>query len=263
MLTQGQIAHFETFGFLVLRHLFTPEEAATMREEAEDIFREDRGGQPFAGTESQFIQPFFHRRPFLSGVLADDRIYNVGVDLLGPDFLLNGTEGRLRVGPTPWHAGREELARVRYVKFGVYLDDLTKETGCLRVIPGTHKLGSPDMFDSMRDRRDDADEDGFRPFGLESAEVPCVPLETSPGDIVIFTESVLHSSFGGAPGRHQHAFSFSSHPTTEAELEHVFATYKKTKFSMRPPESYVTSDNPRIRRMVSQLVEWGFETSKA
>ena len=49
-----------------------------MREESEDIFREDRGGEPF-----------------LSGVVADHRIYNIDVDLPGPDFLLSGTEGRL------------------------------------------------------------------------------------------------------------------------------------------------------------------------
>ena len=29
MLTEEQVAHYETFGFLVLRELFTPEEAAT------------------------------------------------------------------------------------------------------------------------------------------------------------------------------------------------------------------------------------------
>lgn len=260
MLTAGQIAHYETFGFLVLRQLFTPEEAAVMRTEAEDIFTEDRDGAPFEGLDTQFVQPFFHRRPFLSRVVEDDRIYNVGVDLLGADFLLGGTEGRLRVGATPWHAGREEPSGVRHVKFGLYLDTLTKDTGCLRVIPGTQVLGSPDLFDPMRDTRDD--EDSFRPFGLSSPDVPCVPLETNPGDVVVFTESVLHGSFEGEPGRHQHAFSFFSNPSNEVELEHVFATYRKTKFSLRPPESFVNSDSPRIRRMVSRMVEWGFDTVK-
>ena len=46
MLTPGQIAHFETFGFLVLRQLFTPEEAAIIKKEAEGIFDEARGRQP-------------------------------------------------------------------------------------------------------------------------------------------------------------------------------------------------------------------------
>ena len=47
MLTSGQIAHFETFGFLVLRQHFTPEEAATIKREAVEIFDEVRGGKPF------------------------------------------------------------------------------------------------------------------------------------------------------------------------------------------------------------------------
>ena len=41
MLTPGQIAHFETFGFLVLRQLFTPDEAATIKREADDIRGEE------------------------------------------------------------------------------------------------------------------------------------------------------------------------------------------------------------------------------
>jgi len=31
------------------------------------------------------------------------------------------------------------------------------------------------------------------------------------------------------------------------------------KYSYRPSRSYINGDRPRIRRMVSQLVEWGFE----
>ena len=49
MLTPEQIDHFETFGFLVLRQLFTPEEAAIMKREAIEIFDEVRGGKPFTG----------------------------------------------------------------------------------------------------------------------------------------------------------------------------------------------------------------------
>ena len=47
MLTPGQIAHFETFGFLVLRQLFTRDETTAIKQEATEIFQEDKEGRPF------------------------------------------------------------------------------------------------------------------------------------------------------------------------------------------------------------------------
>ena len=46
MLTQAQISHFHTFGFLVLRQVFDAEEVAVIRREADEIFAEDRNGGP-------------------------------------------------------------------------------------------------------------------------------------------------------------------------------------------------------------------------
>jgi ectoine hydroxylase-related dioxygenase (phytanoyl-CoA dioxygenase family) len=138
----------------------------------------------------------------------------------------------------------------------MYLDKATKDTGALRVIPGSHRHGSPDLFEVLRPRIDEPD---FRPFGLAPTEVPCWPLETEPGDVLVFTESLLHGSFGGPPGRHQLSVSFVANPTTDDQEKQMLAFYAKTKYSFRPSTSYINSDRPRIRRMVSKLVEWGFE----
>ena len=46
MLTPAQIAHFETFGFLLLRRIFTPAEMATITCEANQIWRDDLERQP-------------------------------------------------------------------------------------------------------------------------------------------------------------------------------------------------------------------------
>ena len=89
-----------------------------------------------------------------------------------------------------------------------------------------------------------------------------VALETQPGDVVVFNHRIKHASFGGGDGRHQHALSFMANPKTDAEMAAVRTHYEKAKYGLHPAESYVHSDRPRIRRMVSTLVEWGFETSK-
>ena len=259
MLTAEQIAHFETFGFLKLQQVFTPEEIALMTRESNEIMDEQRGSQPFDDQKWQAVQPFFERKPFLSQLPADDRIYGLAEGLLGPDFLLIGTEGNLHVGQTPWHGGTREGDSLPGIKVTFYLDSVTKETGALRVIPGSHRPSSPDYLQVLYDRNYQPD---FMPFGVAPSEVPSYPLESQPGDLVVFTENVLHASFGGKPGRHQHAVSFMASPKTVEETEYVRGLYSGMRFAFHPAESYVNSENPRLRGMVTKLVEMGFESSK-
>ena len=87
-------------------------------------------------------------------------------------------------------------------------------------------------------------------------------METQPGDVVVFTEHMLHAAFGGKSGRHQHAVSFFAYPQTPEQMTHLRNLYAKCRFALHPAESYINSDRPRIRRLVSLLVEQGFETSK-
>ena len=238
MLTSQQIAHFETFGFLVLRQLFNQEEGA------------------FTGDAPEQIVPFFERRPFMSTVADDDRIYNVAADLLGPDFVLISTAGTLHVGDTSWHSGVPPWSTNTQAKFNFYLEPVGRETGCLRVVPGSHHVGSPDLVAELR-RQNDSDD--FRPFGVAPSEVPSCAIESEPGDVVVFTENVAHASFGGQAGRHRHEIAFMADPKTESQVAVIREMYAKANYSLHPAESYVNSDRPRIRRMVSRLVEWGFE----
>ena len=57
--------------------------------------------------------PFFELNPRLQWLIEDDRIYALGEDLLGPDFVLNATEGNLHVGDTQWHGGGLDPNRYR------------------------------------------------------------------------------------------------------------------------------------------------------
>ena len=76
MLTPGQIAHFETFGFLVLPQLFSVEETDELREASLSTFQAQRGGGPYTG-EVEWAQPFFERNPLLATLADDDRIHQI------------------------------------------------------------------------------------------------------------------------------------------------------------------------------------------
>jgi hypothetical protein len=257
MLTAEQKEFYYSFGFLVLRQLFTDDEAATMKRESEEIYAELFGGKPSDATERMPLQPFFERRPFLAALPDDDRIYSIGEDLLGPDFALDGTEGNFHVGDTAWHGGRGEPITVRTTKIAFYLEPVTKETGCLRFIPGSHL---PEFGEKLKVLERQHDDPTDQPFGLGGAELPSVAIDSQPGDVVVFMENTYHGAFGGSPGRQQHAISFFENPKTKDQEAWVRDLYGRARFSFRPSESYINSDRPRIRRIVSKLLEMGFDS---
>ena len=258
MLTAEQVAHFETFGFVILRQVFNAEEVSIIRRESDEIFVEDSNGSPVTD-KTQGVQPFFERKPYLSTLVDDDRIHGIPETLLGPDFILHQTEGRSRAGNTSWHGPVPDKHELRTVKINFYLDKLTKETGALRFVPGSHKPSNPDLYRDLRENNNDPE---FRPFGIKPSEIPCFAAESNPGDLVVFTENTLHSSFGGSLDRQQHAINFMENPKTDDQLTYIKNLYESWNYGLRPAESYINSDRPRIKRMVSKMVELGFETSK-
>ena len=58
MLTPAQISHFETFGFVVTRQAFSPDEVADITRDFTGILEEDRQGQAFAGEQRQAVLAF-------------------------------------------------------------------------------------------------------------------------------------------------------------------------------------------------------------
>ena len=103
MLTPKQKKHFDVFGFLCLRQAFSPDEMAEIAQAADQVWREDRGGQP------QGPAPFAEQNPRLLDVAEDDRIFQVAADLLGPDFLWSGSEGNY-IPYTEGNCGTTSLA---------------------------------------------------------------------------------------------------------------------------------------------------------
>ena len=70
MLTPVQIAHFTTFGFVILRRVFSAAEMTEITREANQIWQEDRESQP-QERPYQILFPFVERRPRLAE-LADE-----------------------------------------------------------------------------------------------------------------------------------------------------------------------------------------------
>ena len=257
VLTAEQKAHWNAFGFLILRQLFAPDEVKEFRQASIDVMNANGGENAFTAPPTWSTGAFVERHPVLTDWLADDRIYGIPETLLGPDFLLETNGGFIFWGDTRWHGGfsPEESIESYYdvAKVAMYFDTLTKDDGCLRVIPGTHRRPFGEQIRPQQNHEDRNAE----PFGVSQEDVPCIALESEPGDVIVFTERVFHSAFGSKMGRMQFSSEYAANPTTNKQIEALLNQHDKSTFSDHPVQSFIDNPNPRIRRMVSRLVELG------
>jgi hypothetical protein len=192
-LTDQQLAYFKTFGFLAFPGLLQDRIDEIIRE-FEAIFAARGGGhagKPHEGKQRSCIVPFPDQSVVLSSLLDDPRIHGIATSLLGDDFNFMPSDGNYYSGDTGWHSDgwhKETL----HIKIAFYLDPLTRDTGCLRVIPGSHKIG--DAYAEAVNKEVYECQDKWH---LHGRDVPALALETKPGDILVFNHNTKHAAFGG------------------------------------------------------------------
>jgi hypothetical protein len=258
-MTTAQRAHFDLFGFLVVRQLLTQSEVDTVSEAFDAVLLEDRQGKPFGGAQRQVVNDWFRRHADAAFLEHDTRIRDEIHDLLSPQATLkDGNDGNYYVGDTGWHpdlgwdpsipdgendpyrlAGNLTRHYVPSIKVAFYLDPVGRESGCLRVIPGSHRNPFHDRLWSLHmdipARARQLDHVGPRMlemweretgsaaggdalltdpdvnhFGTAPRDLPCAALDSQPGDVVFFSHQLWHASFGGRSGRRMFTLNFLS-----------------------------------------------------
>lgn len=207
-LTEQQLRFYETFGYIVLPGLLK-DEIGWITDEFEAVFV-DRGIVHDPSKRSAFI-PFIDQREKLCTIIDLPQIEGALADILGDDFSYLGSDGNFYSGDTRWHPDGNHVSG-KWVKMALYLDPVTRDSGCLRVIPGTHRV---EAIDKWQAREAWSSEELW---GVEGRDVPAVALESEPGDVVIFNQNLMHASYGGGTRRRMLAMSFISHLETEAEI---------------------------------------------
>ena len=258
MLTDEQCAHFEAFGFLLQRQMFSPQEMDLIIQKFEEVMLEARGDKPFGGQQRLEVQNWYLKRPEANFRPDDPRILQPIVQLLGPDFILDrNNDSNYYVGDTPWHAdegwssnipaGKDDPYRhagnmprhyVPAIKVAFYLDPVNKDTGCLRVIPGSNHNPFHDQLWSLSHFSVPESEvprvrpqilekwtkDGGDPqkseqwftdkdlnlFGSAPRDIPAFAIESEPGDAVFFSHMLWHASFGGRAGRRMFTVNYGA-----------------------------------------------------
>lgn len=140
--------------------------------------------------------------PFWLRLVADDRLLDVAERFIGSDIALFAShyivkppfDGR----PVLWHqdAAYWPLEPMEVVTLWLAVDDATTDNGCLRVIPGSHRL-------PVHALRSVADRPSV--LGTEIAadvdEAAAVDLVLAPGDVEVHHPGIVH---GSEPNRSPH-----------------------------------------------------------
>ena len=196
-LTDQQISFFQNFGYLSFPSLMADriDQIDAAFEELWTEHGSGHNGQPHEGLARSCLVPFIDLSETLSTLLDDHRILGIASSLLGEDFNYMGSDGNYYVGDTGWHSDGWHK-EILHIKIAFYLDKLTSKTGCLRVIPGSHRVS--DSYASLLSKQISKSQDLW---GVEAAEIPSVSFETKPGDIVCFNHNIKHAAFGGSNRR--------------------------------------------------------------
>ena len=209
-LSDQQLLYFRTFGFLRFPGLFA-DETEDIVSAFEQVWAERGGGHhgaPHDGKYRSAMIPFIDRSEYLSALVDDPRLDGIAASVLGDDYNYTQSDGNYYVGDTTWHSDGYLDKKYASIKVALYLDPVKRDTGCLRVIPGSHRFGErfADKLEEHFLHGTRSDPNGS--LGITGSEVPAEALESNPGDVLVFNHVIKHASFGGSDRRRMFTINY-------------------------------------------------------
>ena len=231
--TSGQKRFFDDFGYLFLPGLMR-EEVLWIIEEFESVFA--RAGIVHDGGKRSSLGAFVERSTRLCTLLDHPKVNGLLGGLLGEDYNYLGSGGELYVGDGMWHPDCHGDP-VRQVKWAMYLDSLTPETGALRLVPGSHRQGWQGNLDTRT------------LWGIGEDEVPCAAPRNRPGDVIVFDQMTLHNAIGGGHRRRMLNLLACSSCRTEDELAFLSRRLPESREKLRWDIMRETATPERMRHL--------------
>jgi hypothetical protein len=203
-LSSQQLAFFETFGFITIRGLFT-EDMPRITRGFEEVF----GDHPPVETREwlhfedrrQIIPSFVDKSDDLRWLKDDPRVVGLISSIMRErPWEYAESDGNLFYCDSSWHPDIYAAPMTQYhVKLSFYLDPLRADTGAIRMLPGSNHHLTPYANTLLRTLQKPDDIEAT--YGVPVDQIPSWPLETDPGDLVIWQFRTIHASFGGSARR--------------------------------------------------------------
>lgn len=196
---------FAEDGYYVAKGVFSPEEVAALEADFDRIVdRLVSSGEEINATwtgpemekmeAKKLVVIHTHNVQQYSGIwtkaFMQERFLKAATDILGPDVILHHSKLFQKPSeegaPFPMHQDWTYFPTIKdsLIAGIIHVSKATDEMGCLRVYPGSHKLGRVDGTSGQNES------DLLAQYPLEKA----LPLEAEPGDVVFFHYFTLHGS---------------------------------------------------------------------
>lgn len=216
MLSEAQIDHYRTYGFLVLRRQLDSETLSALSSEIDRAFRDAFGARfherpRTGGIEGHYLPVMGPRTPVSRGLVEDPRLLGVAEDLLGSPALPDYAEATLFFGGCGWHT--DDGFGVTGAKLAAYLEPLRAGNGALRVLPGSHHrdYGESAWRTVLRGRSENDEQ-----LTAAVERVSGLVLDSEPGDVIVFDLHLFHASVRGKD-RRQWTITYYRDPSTPGE----------------------------------------------
>ena len=152
-LSDEQKAFYEQHGYIHVQGMITPEEAAAYRAELHALAARQGSNDATwtsvkgTGTTITHSHDVQFRSAAITRLLTDPRLTGIAQDIIGPNVQLHHNKMFIkppeRGSPFPMHQDYPYFPHERdsMIAVIIHFDDAPVEKGCLRVVPGSHKLG--------------------------------------------------------------------------------------------------------------------------
>ncbi|SOD62849.1 Ectoine hydroxylase-related dioxygenase, phytanoyl-CoA dioxygenase (PhyH) family [Streptomyces zhaozhouensis] len=267
LLDSEQLAFFDSFGFVVVRGFFTPDQSERLFAEVVDSLTDQypqvrrarepaaRTGIPVDGVTSWFL-PLMNAAttPASCALVNASPLRDVAEQLLGADALVKPPKGTYLSNASPWHQDTTE-PHLRAVKCVVYRDELCEADGSLQFLPGSHRGPLAERLAGYREEM--AVDEEFDELGEERRWPGFVP-PLGPHDVVVFDPHIWHGSVHGR-ARFSWTTSFVAVPETPEQraAAHRYIAqflgqdfvYDQERFPYYDPRWSRADAPPFVRRM--------------
>ena len=177
------------------------------------------------------VEPFAHFSEPLKNWGYDARLLDPCRDMIGRDDIVLFTEKinykrANKGGPIilhqdyPYWAAFTSIAS-RVVTAMLFLDEATRQNGCLEVAPGTHNKGEQKRWQTSGLRNREMDSDTFDTSQL-------VPLEVPAGSAVFFNAFLVHRSLPNTSEHDRRALLYSYQPAGNPHAREIPRPFKLT-----------------------------------
>lgn len=190
-LTPEQVSSYHRDGFLSPIRVMTEAEAASVRAEFEEAERRWPEAMQGANRNNAHLNLMC-----LDRLVHDAKVLDAVEDIIGPDILVCATVLFIKEPGDPgfvsWHQDATYMGLEPYdgVTAWIALSPSNRETGCMRMLPGSHR-------EAIRPHEDTFGETNILTRGQTIAGVDedaAVDLELSPGEMSFHHPRVIHGS---------------------------------------------------------------------